>query len=484
MKIKKTHKVRTAVIFFALALAFNAYSQQDLTINTMPIIPQSSYTNPAFKPIPKWYIGFPALSSVYVGVGHSGFAYDDLFHLNTVDDSLQLTDQKMINKLGKVNYLSTHASEEILCFGFKARKSYFSFSYGIKANVQFSYPRDLIKLADKGTGQFVGGTADFSGIGVNASLYKEFAIGFSRDVKIFNQNFTLGARVKILRGLMNVYNKPNNITMGINSDDFAYTANANGTINMTVPDSMAIMLDHLGDSTYNKGGGNLDAQKFIFNPTNKGVGIDLGASYKLNDKWTFGASVLDLGYINWQTGSGSSVRNYAISSSNFVFDGVDLSQFIGVSDSVQKIKQKEMLDSLGKYFKVNTTKNGYKAPLGTKFYLTAEYSLTKHDIAGLLLHGEMLNGVLHPSATVSYNKWFCNMFSASLSYSIVNRSYSNVGFGMALNLGPWQIYLLTDNFYCLLKPETTQTINLHFGMNFIFGYRAKKPDASLYQETP
>ena len=102
----------------------------------------------------------------------------------------------------------------------------------------------------------------------------------------------------------------------------------------------------------------------------------------------------------------------------------------------------------------------------------------------MLLHGEILDGTIHPSATVSYNKWFFNMLSASISYSVENRSYTNVGFGMALNLGSFQIYAVTDNFYCLIDPEGTKTININFGMNFIFGYKEKKPSQSLYQDTP
>ena len=35
-------------------------------------------------------------------------------------------------------------------------------------------------------------------------------------------------------------------------------------------------------------------------PTGFGMAIDLGATYKLNDEWTFSASLLDLGFISWK----------------------------------------------------------------------------------------------------------------------------------------------------------------------------------------
>jgi hypothetical protein len=101
-----------------------------------------------------------------------------------------------------------------------------------------------------------------------------------------------------------------------------------------------------------------------------------------------------------------------------------------------------------------------------------------------MLRNEMLNGASHPSATVSYNKWFFNALSASVSYSMVNRSYMNLGFGMALNMGAFQMYAITDNFYCLFYPERSRTVNVHFGFNFIFGYKEKKPTESLFEDTP
>jgi hypothetical protein len=484
MNIKNTYRKKFALFFFALIFTINAYSQQDLTINLMPIIPQSSYTNPAFQPIPKFYIGFPALSSVYLGINHSGFAYNDLFHYNTVEDSLNLTMGNMISKLAKVNYLSANLDEELLAFGFRAGKGYFNFSFGVKANFQFSYPRDLIKLAWQGNGQFVGNQADFSGIGINASLYEELALGYSREVKIFNQNFTIGGRVKILDGLMNIYTPTSVATWGINQGDFGYTTNTNFKLDMDLPSSTIEGVDSMGSKTYNGGNSSISASNFLFNPSTLGLGLDLGASYKMNDKWTFGASVLDLGYINWKAGGGSNVGNYSSNVNNFTFDGIDVSQFLGASDSVQKVKETNYEDSLKNIFKIKSSHNSYKAPLGTKFYLTAEYSLNRHNDVGLLFRGETLNGTLHPSETVSCNKWFGNMFSASLSYSIENRSYNNVGIGMALNLGPWQIYLLTDNFNCLFNPEGTKTINIHCGMNFIFGYREVKPNSTMYRDSP
>lgn len=475
-------KALVAVFILSGVFAKNSRAQQDNIIHLMPIIPQANYTNPAFKPTPTWYFGFPALSSLYLGIGHTGFAYRDLIKKRS-DDSLELRMDNMVDKLGKRNYVSLNVMEELLAFGFRYKKNYFNFSLTDKASFRFAYPRDLISLAWKGNGQFVGKTLDLSGIGVNASYYREYALGFSRDVKILKQNFVVGGRVKYLNGLMNVWTKKNDVTVQINEDDFAHTANTDFLVNMCAPDSLIMQIDSInGDSIHEKGG--IDAQQFFFNNTNKGLGIDLGVYYKLNDKFSFGLSLLDFGYIHWKTGGGSSTRNYTSTVKDFTYDGIDINEFFNEADTVISQQMNQIGDSLANIFKINQSKNGYSAPLPSKIYLTGMYSLTPHDKVGLLIRSEFFNGGIHPSFTVSYNKRFFNMLSASASYSIMNRSYMNLGFGLALNLGPWQTYVTTDNLYCLFDPEGTRTVNLHFGFNFIFGYKEKKANESLYQDTP
>ena len=74
------------------------------------------------------------------------------------------------------------------------------------------------------------------------------------------------------------------------------------------------------------------------------------------------------------------------------------------------------------------------------------------------------------------------MLSASVSYSIMNRGFANIGFGVALNR-PGQTISATDNIYCLFDPEGTRNVNVHLGINFIFGYKEKKANESLYKET-
>ena len=196
----------------------------------------------------------------------------------------------------------------------------------------------------------------------------------------------------------------------------------------------------------------------------------------------FGLSVLDLGSICWKTGGGSQAKNYSNNVNEFTFDGVDINDFFNKNDTTSNEKIENVLDSIAEVFKIQETANGYKTPLTSKIYLTGAYMLTPHDRVGLLIRTEIFNKELHPAFTASYNKWFGKVFSAAVSYSIMNRSYTNIGCGLALNLGPFQTYMAGDNLFALMKPTGSKTFNLHFGFNFIFGYKEAKPSDSLYKE--
>ena len=66
-----------------------------------------------------------------------------------------------------------------------------------------------------------------------------------------------------------------------------------------------------------------------------------------------------------------------------------------------------------------------------------------------------------------------------VNYSIKNRSYVNLGGSVVINMGPLQIYAMTDNFYSVLDYRSVRNINLRWGINARFTlirprYRAKE----------
>jgi len=91
---------------------------------------------------------------------------------------------------------------------------------------------------------------------------------------------------------------------------------------------------------------------------------------------------------------------------------------------------------------------------------------------------------IHESFTISANLSPAKWFSASLSYSMMNRSYNNVGLGIAIKGGPIQFYIVTDNINTLIMPKSAKSFNLIFGLNLAIGC-GKRDDFSTinYKKT-
>jgi hypothetical protein len=78
-----------------------------------------------------------------------------------------------------------------------------------------------------------------------------------------------------------------------------------------------------------------------------------------------------------------------------------------------------------------------------------------------------------------------SVFSASLAYTASNSSYSNLGAGLSVRAGFAQFYFLVDRIPLSWSKVNTgdhkipvasnwNTLNTWFGMNFVFGYNARK----------
>jgi hypothetical protein len=97
---------------------------------------------------------------------------------------------------------------------------------------------------------------------------------------------------------------------------------------------------------------------------------------------------------------------------------------------------------------------------------------------------------------LGYVKKLGNILTLSATYTMANRQYYNFGAGFAANLGPFQIYAASDNIvspFFLNKytwtenneeksvkmPRSTKFFNMHFGINFVFGYKPPEENSSI-----
>lgn len=446
-------------IYFLLAVVFSlfiettSFAQKNYTFYALDNTAQSHYLNPAFKPSANVYVSFPLIPMQSFGVSNSGFNLNHLLQKRSQDDSLQLAPEKVVSKLGKVNYLTFESYNELFAFGFRVKKNYFSFGITNRLNGNFIYTKDLLQLAVEGNGKsFLGKRASFDKMGVNINSYVEYAIGFNREI---NSKLAVGGRFKLLSGVANVNTRKTKFGLYTDETTFDLTIDGSATVNTS---AIKPLYDTLAPDGYNPA-------KNAYNFKNIGIGLDLGATYKLTDKIKVSASLLDLGFITWKTDNATFVSNNV----DYRFEGVYLNDFL--KDSSDAVFD-QLQDTLENVFSQQENNKTYRTGLATRFYLGGTYDLTKSINVGATLYNEVIKSryraAIILSGTVKLKSWL----SATVNYSQYARSFGNIGVGLSLRGGPIQFFVASDNVLAFLAPQKTKNFHATFGINLLFG----KPD--------
>jgi len=452
---------RNLPVLFALMLLFGlgeVRAQYDFTMQGMTIVPQRNYINPAFVPDSKWHLGLPMLSSNHITGGFSGFAYSDLVRKN--GDSLFLDFDNAISKMGKTGYLSVNANFDLLSFSFKFGKEKNNFIYvnvTERLSARYTLPKALPDFVWRGNAAFLGEEVDFTRLNADATHYREYGITYART--LLDKKLNVGLTAKYLYGMENVSSDVTRITVFTDENTFDITARSDFRINSS---------GAFGGEFENFGN---DMSGYMFSRNNHGFAFNLGAQYKIDEKWEVAASGLDLGMIFWN----EKPINYVMDDADFTYQGLDIAQFLA-EDSTNYLEN--FLDSLANTFNVIETYNSYTTSLPSRIYVSGAYNINKNNRVGLDFYGEIFKGHFEPAVAINYTKKFGHIFALSGSYMYNNRSWANLGMGFALTLGPLQWYLTMDNILAPIIPQHVQNFHFHSGLNIVVGYKDKKPKVS------
>jgi len=331
-------------------------------------------------------------------------------------------------------------------------------------------PKDLVLLGLEGNVQFMGLEADLSDFSVDMNYFREYSAGYSYQA---SERLSLGVRAKMLFGKAGFYFEGG--AMDLYTDPDSYNTRLRSRFNMNLSMPVTLVKNEDGDieeviSHFDTEG--YDPLDFIFNSRNTGFAADLGITYNISRPVTLFASVTDLGFINWK----EDVYNFSVDG-EFEFDGINLSPLFNNDDSDPV---DNLLDSLKGIFNLNDTQNSFNRRLPARVYLGGSYELTPGLSLGLLSRSEIYNGSLEQAFTLSANSNVGRWLSASLSWSMMNNSYNNLGMGLALRGGGFQLYAMSDNLNTAFYPHRAKSVNVWFGLNLVFGH--KRPKVAVADE--
>ena len=455
---KPFHKRTQDVFLFFLLVVFSqvSVSQQNNTLFFMHSIPQSNFLNPAVQQDCGVFIGLPVISSIHTNVANSGFTLNELLEKQS-DASYVIDADFVANKLAPRNFFTSELHTTLLAIGIRRNQYYFTFTVNEKDNTLVFYPRDLVLFALDGNTQFEGERLSFYSTGIFFNHYREYALGMSKQIDAAK---TFGIKAKLLFGKLNIETDKADLGLLTEENTFNLLFDADAALNASLPYSLE------------EENGEYDTillydapvMDYILNRRNPGIAFDAGFIYKYSDRITFSGSLLDLGFIRYA----SNLTNYSLQGT-YLYDG-PLGDTV-ISESYFG----DLFNSLNASMDEELTYDPYFNFLDPKLLLGASYSVNRNLSFNALLYNRIHKMKYQNGLTLSMLARPLKYLETSLSWSYMNRSFLNIGAGIAFGSSPLQLYVVSDNLLAPLFPMSTKNLNLRFGLNIHLGcYKREK----------
>lgn len=449
-----------------------SYAQQNL--RTAYFLDGYTYNyklNPAFAP-ERSFFAFPALGNLGIGIesnfGLSSFLYPTADGNLTTFLSPSVSDSDFLKKLNRINDLNIEINESILATGFRVGKTFHTIDLSLKAGAGAALPKDLFAFIK--TGSSNGATSwDISRIGLRANARLELAYGYSRPVLDW---IRVGGRIKLLMGIAQASAIVDNMSLTMSGKQWSVTAHGKADISGpltvgTVEGSNEVDFDQIQMPE------DLDAIMDYISKPSIGLAFDLGASFDFLNYFTASISVLDLGYISW-----NSTTSAVMPGGEWSFDG--FGNLTTGEDSSLNIDDQfsEMADDLKQMLKMEKDgETGKKSKgLGATIHAAIEARMPFYERLSFgLLATQRIDGIYSwTEARLAANIAPVNCISASASYAISNFGHS-LGGVINFHFPGFNLYAGLDSFLPLLDvtpqfvPIGHLNTNLTAGITFTFG---------------
>ena len=459
-----------ALMLVALALPRTADAQSGIMYGSTRN-PLMNSANPAF---------FPSHSRVYLALPginlklSSPLAYSSIFRFDSTENKTIVNANSVLDTLTSGEQIRLATGIHAVGFGLDLGKFFLTFSTQAKVDFNFGLPKGLQTFLNEGnyghTGSDVIELLDGNLIG--ARVYGEGAVGLGLRL---NDNLTVGARVKLLIGYLDLSNASSSLTLATAPDYSSMTANLD--LNMNYTSAIDITTDSVTNIT--------TAHVRNYMPKNYGVNFDLGARYE-TDLFEVSASIVDLGPgIHWADDIKRIVS--AREDNSFTFTGVDVSNLMqgGTLDSTYTQVLIDSLKALAEY-KIVDGGEAYWTAMPTKVNLGGMFHITKGVSAGLLFQGEFDRGLVKVGdvfktknvgfysrtsalARVNIQDWVEVVASASVLTNNGKWNWFNPGIGLTLTpMRTLQVYAFLDYISNIYLVDAKK-LNISAGLNLFFG---------------
>ncbi len=476
---------KTSLILLLLASVINSLTAQSGQVLYFMNLPQKNTLNPALQPSGRVYIGLPVISDISVRLDNNFLDLSDFFTNGVISDStITFREQGagldgFLAGLNEKNSIEPHVGIQLFGLAFTVAKDLrITFDINERIDGNFVLPEDLIRLGVQGNENYIGKNIDLSALRSGLSYYRETGIGASKNI---TDKLRIGARLMFLSGVASCYLDNNGLSLTVNEDN-TQTVTSDVALSFSAPVSFYKDQDGIIDSAAideNRLEGANNIISYLTGKGNFGLGIEIGAEYRFNDKFAVSAALTDMGYIKWRRDRSDLSLN-----TTFELNGLTMQDVYDESLDFSELMN-WTLDSIQNSLTLSETPPALTTYLPLAVTTGFSFSPVKWFTAGALSQTRFIGKQIHESFTLSGNINLGNTLSTTLAYTIANHRFDNLGFGFAVRGGFFQLYALVDNIplqwtkmtsgeesYRL--PENFNTIHARLGVNLVFGNKEKE----------
>ena len=352
-----------------------------------------------------------------------------------------------IRTSGIVNLFSVSVitDENIGAFGFSINDI-----FGQKAGI----PKDIVELAL--FGNEIGREYNFDGFKLSSSYLREYDLSYARDFsnlldEVFT-NFTAGITLKYIQGY--AYSEIERAdTKIITNEDYSIHVVNDMKANFAISPDLGVNYD-FDDS------GRRSSIGAFLSPVGSGWGMSLGFAAQLEDTWTFGLSITDIGTVHWNQETVSYTANGDV--------------------LITDITDSELLDSLTSAVEpVGAYSNGFTSNLPTVLRMGATLRLDKFIDGNF--PGEMLLAIgYNQGLTNGVNNTTFPLFSIGFEWKPIEvipiRSGIAIGgidgiawsFGFGIDARIVEFNLATSNMTTVFNGNNTKLVHVVIGSKWKF----------------
>lgn len=453
--------------FLLLALLVFGWSpliaQRNLALYNLPGVPQSQTMNVGRMPDYNFHLSLPLISNLNLGANSSGFSPNALknFKFETEGENAFQADTNFINAISPYNTLGVDFSTTLIDAGFRLGRGYIGFQATENVQGSFGYAKslfsdfaDIQKLvpADFEQGPL---RYNINGTFLNYNHYR--TLGASYTYEIIPGKLSAGLRAKMAIGIGRAFTRSENFS--IVGDYQKATLGFEGNADLFLIGLPAALDSTEGLMNALRGSGN------------RGIAVDLGAQYRINDRIEVFASLSNLGQIVWK----NNLTSYGYSTKYLDF-------FANQSTQDLQAALDKVLD-----FATTPEKTTYtgkiRSPLPMYVYAGGNYQINKTFTAGAMVNLERMDGLNYWNFTLNGRANVGRVLQVGATLAQVQGIGFQVGAGAAVNLGPLQIYAASDNVASAVNLGNARNAHVNVGINLVFGRGKTKTDVAMQDST-